>query len=102
VINWGLGLEQGISERVSLYGAFSTDRSAIEEPFGDVNLAAATWDIYHISARAAVGIGSVEVTMGVGLGFGQDEDRDIFAGAGDTADFTYRSFRFLVGFGTTL
>jgi hypothetical protein len=102
VVNWGLGIQHELSDRLSLYGAFFTDRSAIEQPIGEVNLATASWDIYHVSVGTAIGIGSVDLTLGVGLGFGSDEDRDLFVGGEETADFSYRSFKLLLGLGTSL
>ncbi len=102
ITNWGLGIEYEISDGLDLYGAFFTDRSAIEQPVAEVNLATASWDIYHVSAGAAIGIGSADLTLGFGLGFGSDEDRDLFAGAEETADFSYSSFKLLVGLGFDL
>ena len=103
VTNWGLGIEHTFSETFRLYGSFFTDFSAIEQPYTETSISTATWDIYHVTAGSAFQISSIHLTVGLSFGFGDDSNRAFLGPAGtDTADFTYRSLKLILGFGTTL
>jgi hypothetical protein len=98
VFNWGLGVDHSFSEHFQLYGAFTTDRSNIEEPFDQANLAAATWDIFHLSVGIGFRIESAAITLGIAQGLGSQEDRMILGLPGETANYRYSSTRLLLGF----
>ncbi len=100
VFNWGLGLDHELAEKLHLFGAFTTDRSFIEDPQDVANQATATWDIFHLSVGVEFAIGGAAITFGVAQSFGNEQDRDVHARPGATADFTYRSTRLLFGFST--
>jgi long-subunit fatty acid transport protein len=100
VFNWGLGVDHDLTEKLRFFGAFTTDRSFIEDPLDVANLATATWDIFHVSLGAEFAVQGIAITLGVAQSFGNEEDRAILGRPGVTSDFTYRSTRLLFGFST--
>ena len=72
VFNFGIGLEYFLSKKVTAYGAFTTDRSALNtEVFN--NHSYVEWDYYHITTGAALFIDDLELTFGLSLSFAGDE-----------------------------
>ena len=71
VLNFGAGYERKLTERTSLYGAFTTDFTFADK--GDsATSSLSTWDIYHLTAGASLMVGDVKVTMGAAYAFGSD------------------------------
>jgi hypothetical protein len=71
VLNFGVGYERKVSERSSLYGAFTTDFTFADK--GDsATSSLSTWDIYHLTAGASLMVGDVKLTMGAAYAFGSD------------------------------
>jgi hypothetical protein len=71
VVNFGVGYERQVSDRFSVYGAFTTDFTFAEK--GDsATSSLSTWDIYHLSAGTSLMVGDVKLTMGAAYAFGSD------------------------------
>jgi hypothetical protein len=71
VVNFGVGYERKLTERTSLYGAFTTDFTFADK--GDsATSSLSTWDIYHLTAGASLMVGDVKLTMGTAYAFGSD------------------------------
>ena len=81
VLNYGIGLEVYLNEKVSGYGSFATDRSAAPEDLGRIvnltdtqtNAATAVWDLYHVAGGGSVKAGRTEVTLGFTWSFASQE-----------------------------
>ncbi len=67
VVNFGLGVEQNITEKFSLTGSFATDYSA-RSPGSDISVS--SWDIYHITAGSRFYVKGFELTLGIERAFG--------------------------------
>ena len=72
VVNFGFGFQRKVSERFSLYGAFTTDRTFAEKS-APARHALSTWDIYHASAGTSLQVRQVKFTLGLAYAFGGDE-----------------------------
>lgn len=71
VLNFGVGYERKMTERTSLYAAFTTDFTFADK--GDsATSSLSTWDIYHVTAGASLMVGDVKLTMGAAYAFGSD------------------------------
>jgi hypothetical protein len=71
VVNFGAGYERKLSERTSLYGAFTTDFTFADK--GDsATSSLSTWDIYHVTAGASLVVRDVKLTLGAAYSFGSD------------------------------
>jgi hypothetical protein len=71
LVNFGVGYERKLTERTSLYGAFTTDFTFADK--GDsATSSLSTWDIYHVTAGASLMVGDVKLTMGAAYAFGSD------------------------------
>ena len=71
VVNFGFGYERKLTERTSLYGAFTTDFTFADK--GDsATSSLSTWDIYHLTAGASLMVRDVKLTMGAAYAFGSD------------------------------
>jgi hypothetical protein len=66
IFNLGLGLEYFISKRVTTFGAFVTDYSALDEGVRS-NHSVSVWDFYHITAGASLTFEKMEITFGLSL-----------------------------------
>jgi len=66
IFNFGLGLEYLISKRVTTFGAFVTDYSALDEEVRS-NHSVSVWDFYHITGGASLTFEKMEVTFGLSL-----------------------------------
>jgi hypothetical protein len=71
VVNFGVGYERTVSDRLSWYGAFTTDFTFAEKEDSATN-SLSTWDIYHLTAGASLVVRSVKLTMGAAYAFGSD------------------------------
>jgi hypothetical protein len=72
VLNIGLGLEYLISQRVTTYGAFITDFSALEKDERS-NHSVSSWNFYHLTGGASLTFDKLEVTFGLSFAFAKDE-----------------------------
>ena len=108
VINYGIGAEFYISDKLDYFVSYVTDFSAAV-PNSTTNLTVSTWDIYHISSGASFAIGRSEFTLGINYAFGSGKVRgpvnlpegdikntlvDILEGS----DLDYKRLKFLIGF----
>ena len=108
VTNFAVGYEEVLSEKVSVYGSFTTDFTAAVRD-GSSNLSLSTWNIFYFTGGAAFQIGRAAFTLGIGYGFSADADQlrlPIVDAASDRPDLgldgensiTYRRWTFLFGF----
>lgn len=72
IFNFGLGLEYYISKRVTTFGAFVTDYSALDEE-ERTNHSVSVWDFYHITGGASLTFEKMEITFGLSLALAGDE-----------------------------
>jgi hypothetical protein len=106
VLNAGVGAEHRFGSGVAVYGAFHTDFSAAPHDLSR-SVALSDWDLYHLSAGAAFGIGSNRFTLGTSWAFGRRE-RPVDSplppedapgvGLDTTLDIRYTKVVFLLGF----
>jgi hypothetical protein len=107
VINFGFGVEQKISELVSLYGSFITDFSGVKKS-SDTQLSLARYNIYHLTFGSAFTLFNLKLTAGIGFGFGSDTEEDIvdfpsetdenlLLDLDDARDIRYRSIKLVFG-----
>lgn len=108
IINFGIGLQHTMSERVVVYGSAILDQSATT-PELKTPLAISTWDIVHLTLGSAFKVRNVDLTLGFGYSFGgnryvpflrfpsSDEAFDSGALTGEAQDVTYQRFRILLG-----
>ncbi len=108
VLNYGLGIECTFNPNLKTYSSFTTDFSA-RKPGTDTNLSVTDWNIYHIMGGATFKIKRYSFTLGLGYAFGNRLTRQRFEpmplsvqerliGVVSSLEFTYSSFKFLVGF----
>ena len=71
VVNFGVGYERKVSDRLSCYGAFTTDFTFADEQESGTN-SLSTWDIYHLSAGTSLAIAGVKLTLGAEYATGKD------------------------------
>jgi hypothetical protein len=103
VVNWGMGLEQAFSGKVSGYASFATDNSALDDSLERTGLSTLPIDIKTITAGFDFATSRALFTVGVGFGWGEEVDQeltDIFQGTSEDfqATFVYRSLRLIFGF----
>ncbi|MCH8871683.1 hypothetical protein IH824_02740 [candidate division KSB1 bacterium] len=119
VLNYGIGLEVYLNEKVSGYGSFATDRSAAPEDVGRIvnltdtqtNASTAGWDLYHVAGGASVKVGRGEVTLGFTWSFGNQDipqTMDFFDPGGGAIQFEtqeaatsklkFRRWKYIFGF----
>jgi len=72
VFNLGFGLEYFLTEKVTVYGAFVTDRSALNTD-ENTNHSYLQWDYYHVTTGASLSYEEFELTFGLSLAFAGDE-----------------------------
>jgi hypothetical protein len=72
VLNWGVGVEHFFSKKLSIYGAFTTDKSAAV-PGSDTNATISTWDLWHITTGAAFQIVGLDLTLGLAYASGGND-----------------------------
>lgn len=97
VFNWGIGLENGFGSNYSVYAAFFTDKSTArgETP---TRLSATTWNIYHVSAGGAIGLGGFDVTLGLSYGFGSAPVENAIYLPNSSINASYASLKAIFGF----
>jgi hypothetical protein len=66
IFNFGLGLEFLVSKKVTTFGAFVTDFSALDEEVRS-NHSVSLWDFYHITGGASLTFEKMEVTFRLSL-----------------------------------
>lgn len=72
IFNFGLGLEYFISNRITTFGAFVTDFSALDEKVRS-NHSVSVWDFYHITGGASLTFEKMEITFGLSLAVAGDD-----------------------------
>ena len=70
VFNIGIGLDHKFSERFSLYGGFTTDRSGWTK---EANTNITSWDLYHATLGAAFRALEIDWTLGLSYAWGEDD-----------------------------
>ena len=71
VVNFGIGYQRTVGERLSYYGAFTTDFTFANKD-DSATSSLSTWDIYHVSAGTSFMMGNVKLTVGAAYAFGSD------------------------------
>lgn len=108
IINYGIGAEFYIKEKLWFYTSFVTDYSA-SIPESKTNHSVSTWDIFHLSGGVLFAVGRSEITIGMNYAFGdaklrgpvdlpsgelQNDLSDIL----ENTDVDYTRIKFLLGF----
>jgi len=112
VINFGIGVEQKISELVSLYGSFITDFSGVDSN-SDTGLSLARYNIYHLTVGSTFTLFNLKLTAGIGFGFGTDKEENFvnfsssnlqnyLLGQSDGQEIRYRSIKLIFGLSSGL
>ena len=105
IFNAGIGIEQILNPKVSLFGAFRTDASSFV-PYDGRQVSFSTWDIYHLSAGSGFTIGRFDLTLGFSYSFGDNDVTQPFDLSDPTAStispvgtrgVTYQRFKVLAG-----
>ena len=101
VFNGGIGIEHKLYSGTAVYAAFATDFSAaVGDP--NVNVAASTWNLYHLTTGTAFTIAGSRFTLGVSGAFGSDLRRfppdTPVVGDRPVSDLKYRRLTFVLGF----
>lgn len=106
VLNFGVGVEQKITDLVSLYGSFVTDFSGVSSN-SDSDLTLAGYNIYHLTVGSVFTLFNLKLTAGIGFGFGSDRKENVvdfsssslenyLFGEG-SQDIRYRSLKLVFG-----
>ncbi len=108
VFNIGAGLEYKFMDQLTGYCSVTTDRTAAV-PGTDTRNALSTWDIYHISAGAALGISGLDLTLGARYSLGDGDLGTRFASVPSLvggplagSKIIYRAWKIIVGFAFSL
>lgn len=72
VLNYGIGGEFYLKEKLWLYISFVTDFTA-STPNTKTNLGVSTWDIFHLSSGVLFSVGRSEITVGANYAFGNEK-----------------------------
>jgi hypothetical protein len=75
----------------------------------DTNLSIGSWDIYHLMLGGSLNVLDLEFTLGLGYAFGKEqikkqsqspslESSSTLTNTFGGANFSYRSFKFILGF----
>ena len=115
VINYGIGIEVNLSEKVSAYGSFATDYSAVRKDitrFAELeeqaNNSVIQADFYKLGGGVAIKTEAVAITVGATnsrasqefdrpINF-PDEDNDTVFESGNTSKIIFSEWRFILGF----
>ena len=106
VLNAGVGVEQVLSDDLSVYGAFHTDFSA-SVGSAQANIAVSDWNIYHLSGGVSFRIHDNRFTLGASWASGSKTralDTAIppeslpKSALGSDVDIHYSKLTFLIGF----
>jgi hypothetical protein len=103
VLNWGIGVEHRVSQRVSGYVSYMADKSGLSEDIERAGLSTLPIDISTVTGGADFAVGAARFTLGFGYGWGREIDQqltDILQQEDEDfeATFVYRSMRFIFGF----
>jgi hypothetical protein len=115
VINYGIGIELDLSEKISAYGSFATDNSAVKKDISrfaeleeQANNSVFQADFYKFGGGVAIKTKAVEITVGAtNSGASQefnrpinfpDEDEDDVFESGNTSKLVFNEWRFILGF----
>ena len=71
VFNIGFGVEYLVSKKVTTYGAFVTDYSALNNEVRN-NHSVSSWNFYHLTGGASLTFEKLEVTFGLSFAFASD------------------------------
>jgi len=104
VTNVGIGVAYDVTDRVALYGGFTTDRSA-RTPSSETT--SVGFNIYHFTVGSRFYVRSLGFTLGVNYSRGQEDvaqlidfdpgSEGLFPDTGTTR-FNYQRLKFIVGF----
>jgi len=108
VVNYGVGLEYAFRPSFKLSASYRTDHTARPQST-DTNLSPADWDITWFTGGAEFRIGRSDFALGLAVGSGSRRNegkaggfppvpRLAVPGLGQTREFTYQSFRVVLGF----
>jgi hypothetical protein len=102
VLNWGIGIEQAIASRLTLYGSYYRDNSGLNADQRS-SLSVLPFDIQTVSVGTDFVVSSARFTLGFGYGWGQKVDRsltDVLQEEDERfeATFTFSRIRLVFGF----
>jgi hypothetical protein len=104
VFNLAIGIDNRVSEKLTAYGSFRTDRSGFEES-SEAPVPTGDWDIYHIAGGATFTIGRSELTAGAIVSYGDSTTGRVFEPFGgeqvlpdDAIEVKYFRFAFILGY----
>ncbi|UCG88203.1 MAG: hypothetical protein JSW71_06570 [Gemmatimonadota bacterium] len=103
VVNWGVGVEQAFSGKVSGYASYYSDNSGLNDEIERASLSALPFDINSITVGADFVVSSARFTLGAGYGWGRKLDQNLTNTLRQEDDdfeatFVFRSIRFIFGF----
>lgn len=108
IINYGIGVEFYLKEKLDLYLSFVTDYS-VSITDSKTNLGASNWDIFHFSGGVLFSVGRSEIALGANYAFGKEKlsglvnlpDSEIGEDIGDiiaNAEMEYNRIKLILGF----
>lgn len=115
VLNYGIGVEVNLSEKVTVYGSFATDFSAVKKDItrfveleDRTNNSVFQTDFYKFGGGVSIKTKAVEMTVGATnsgasqefarpINFPDEEDDTVFD-SGDTSKLILNEWRFILGF----
>lgn len=71
VVNFGVGYERTVSERLAYYAAFTTDYTFKNQDDSATN-SLSTWNIYHVTGGVSFMVKAMKLTLGGAYSFGSD------------------------------
>jgi hypothetical protein len=112
VLNYGVGIDFRIGDRVTGFGSFVTDHSGADDQEA-TNLSRSFWDIYHAAGGAIARIGPAEFTLGAAYAFANEkvdtnisiddpDDSGLIGPGEENADLLYRRLTLILGFSVSL
>ena len=98
VVNFGVGLEQRLGERYTLYGGVARNAS----PWREESETIASWDLTDVTAGVTLNRGHSRLAFGVGYAWGKNDLPQLIAPPGETgqapaAEGTFSRLTFSVG-----
>jgi hypothetical protein len=115
VLNYGIGVEVNLSEKVSVYGSFATDYSAVRKDITrfaaleeQANNSVFQADFYKYGGGVVIATKAVDITVGATntgasqeferpINFPDEEDDTVFD-SGNTSKLIFSDWRFILGF----
>jgi hypothetical protein len=115
VLNYGIGIELNLSEKISVYGSFATDYSAVpakiarfSELESEANNSVFQADFFHFGGGLSIQTKAVDITVGATYaGASQtfdrpidfpDEGNDDVYETGEKSELIFSQWRFILGF----